>query len=199
MVHPADLGLALRRSLDPEPAPEPMPGDRLAAVLVPLIEGPAPSLVFTVRAADLSRHPGEISFPGGLQDAGESLRETALREAAEEIGLSSSDVQVLGGLPPVHTTVSGILVVPFVGMLSAAPSLTLSAAEIAEVLIFPIADLDRAEEPVSYERPGGGTWHGFAYPMGAHTIWGATGWMLHALLERWREVVGSGRRRSVEP
>ena len=78
--------------------------------------------MFTVRAAALSRHAGEISFPGGLQDPGETLVETALREAHEEIGLDPDAVDdSLGALPPVHTFVSGILVVPFVGMLRRCP------------------------------------------------------------------------------
>src|ERR1700675_4415464 len=56
---------ALREGLDPDPHPEPDPGERLAAVLALLIEEPEPSLLFTERAAHLSRPPGEVSFPGG--------------------------------------------------------------------------------------------------------------------------------------
>ena len=77
--------------------------------------------MFTVRAAAMSRHAGEISFPGGLQDPGETLVETALREAHEELGLDPDAVRIVGALPPVHTFVSGILVVPFVGMLATMP------------------------------------------------------------------------------
>jgi 8-oxo-dGTP pyrophosphatase MutT (NUDIX family) len=181
-----DLRSALRATLEPDPRPEPAPGDRLAAVLAPLIASPEPSLVFTVRARDLSRHAGEISFPGGLQDAGETLVETALREAHEEIGLDPSLPDVLGALPSVHTHVSGILVVPFVGVLDKAPDLTASEAEIEDVLTFEVVRLAAAETARSYPRGDGTTWHGWAYELDGHTVWGATGWMLHTLLERIR-------------
>lgn len=182
MVHPADLRSRLRDALDPAPGIVAAEGDRLAAVLVPLIGAPEPALVFTVRASGLSRHAGEVSFPGGIRDPGETLEETALRETFEEIGLEPSSVEVLGALPPVHTNVSGILVVPFVGMLEAAPAFIVSDGEIAEILILPVAGLVEQERLVTYDRDGG-RWRGWAYEMGAHTIWGATGWMLHELLE----------------
>src|SRR6476646_9943921 len=93
-------------------------GARPAAVLVPLLAAaPEPRIVFTRRNEDLSRHAGEISFPGGLADPGEDLRDTALRETEEELGVDRGDVDVLGALPPVHTHVSGILIAPFVGLL----------------------------------------------------------------------------------
>jgi 8-oxo-dGTP pyrophosphatase MutT (NUDIX family) len=186
MLHAA-VRARLREVLDPDPAPEPAEGDRLAAVLAPLVLAPEPALIFTERAADLSRHAGEVSFPGGLQDPGETLVETALREAHEEIGLDPSLPDLVGALPPVHTTVSGILVVPFLGMLDRVPALTVSDGEIAEVLTVPVARLADLERPMELARPGGGTWHGWAYELEGHTIWGATGWMLHGLLELLRK------------
>jgi 8-oxo-dGTP pyrophosphatase MutT (NUDIX family) len=181
MLHPVDPRTALRAVLDPDPAPQTSPGDRLAAVLAPLIESPEPALVFTVRASGLSRHAGEISFPGGLQDPGETLAETALRESFEEIGLTGAEV--LGALPSVHTFVSGILVVPFVGVLNEPPALEVSAGEIAEVLRFSLVRLADAEATVEYERDGGRTWRGWAYELDGHTVWGATGFVLHTLLD----------------
>ncbi len=74
------------------------PGTDSPRCLAPLIMEPEPSLMFTVRAAALSRHAGEISFPGGLQDPGETLVQTALREAHEEIGLRSRRPEVVGAL-----------------------------------------------------------------------------------------------------
>ena len=186
MLHAA-VRARLREVLDPDPAPEPAEGDRLAAVLAPLVLAPEPALIFTERAAELSRHAGEVSFPGGLQDPGETLVETALREAHEEIGLDPSLPDLVGALPPVHTTVSGILVVPFLGMLDGVPALTVSDGEIAEVLTVPVARLADLERPMELARPGGGTWHGWAYELEGHTIWGATGWMLHGLLELLRK------------
>ena len=177
-----NLRAALRAALDPEPAPVPPPGDRLAAVLAPFIEADEPSLVFTVRSNDLSRHAGEISFPGGIQDRGETLAETALREAHEEIGLDPAASEIVGALPPVHTAVSGILVVPFVGMLAAATALTPSDGEIEEVLVFAVSRLADVEDEVEWARPDGRRWRGWVYEVEGRTIWGATGRMLHDLL-----------------
>jgi 8-oxo-dGTP pyrophosphatase MutT (NUDIX family) len=182
MLHAAVLD-SLAAVLEPDPRPAPGPDDRLAAVLAPIVLDPEPTLVFTVRAAELSRHAGEVSFPGGLQDPGESLVETALREAHEEIGLDPELPRVLGALPAVHTFVSGILVVPFVATLDRTPVFTPSAGEIEAVLTFGIDRLAAVGREVAYDRPGGGRWRGFAYELDGHTVWGATGWMLHSLLE----------------
>ncbi len=186
MLH-ADALASLAAALDADPTPSPGPGDRLAAVLAAIVLEPEPALVFTVRAAALSRHAGEISFPGGLQDPGETLAETALREAHEEIGLDPELPRLLGALPPVHTFVSGILVVPFVGTLDLAPAFIVNEDEIDEVLVFGIECLASAERTVTYDRPDGGVWQGFAYELDGHTVWGATGWMLHMLLETIRK------------
>lgn len=183
MVPVTPLRTALRGSLEQDPSPTPPAGDRLAAVLVPFFEQPEASLVFTVRSSGMSRHAGEISFPGGLQDPGETLGQTALREAFEEIGLGAASTEVIGALPPVHTTVSGILVVPFVGMLGSLPALVVSEQEIEEVLTFTVARLADVERPVEIAREPGRVWHGFAYELDGYMIWGATGWMLHSLLE----------------
>ena len=183
MVPVTPLRTALRASLDQDPSPSPDPGDRLAAVLAPFVEGPEPSLVFTVRSSGMSRHAGEISFPGGLQDPGETLGQTALREAFEELGLDPATTELVGALPSVHTTVSGILVVPFVGMLESLPAFVVSEQEIEEVLTFTVARLAAVERPVEVVREPGRVWHGFAYEVDGYMIWGATGWMLHSLLE----------------
>ncbi len=75
----------------------------LAAVLVPiLVATPEPRLVFTRRTETLSRHAGEISFPGGLADEGEDPATAALREAEEELGLAPADVELVGSLPHVQ-------------------------------------------------------------------------------------------------
>jgi 8-oxo-dGTP pyrophosphatase MutT (NUDIX family) len=186
MLHAGELD-ALRSALEADPRPAPGPHDRLAGVLVPIVARPTPSLVLTVRAATLSRHAGEVSFPGGLQDPGETLERTALREAHEELGLDPSMPRLLGALPAVHTFVSGILVVPFVGVVDELPALTVNDAEIDEVVVLEVAGLASVERSVAYDRPGGGVWRGFVYELGGHTVWGATGTMLHALLEAIRK------------
>ena len=89
-----------------------------AAVLLPLYGWPEePGLIFTERRADLRRHAGEISFPGGRQDDGDAdLAATALREAEEEIGLDPAAVELVGALPPTSTFVTGYRIHPFVGL-----------------------------------------------------------------------------------
>lgn len=169
-------------ALEADPRPDPPPGTRLAAVLVPIVE-PSTSVLFTERALDLPRHPGEISFPGGLPSGSdERLHATALRETQEELGIAPSLVEVLGALPPVHTFVSGILIVPFVGILSARPRLSPNEGEIAGVLEFGLSDLARAQRQVEIRRDGA-TYRGHAYEIGRHTIWGATARVLGSLLD----------------
>jgi len=175
----------LRSGLASDPAVEPPPGARIAAVLLPLV-GPGdaqdPELVFTRRTEDLPRHPGEISFPGGMQESSDAgPRAAALREAEEELGISPASVEVLGALAPVHTVVSAILIVPFVGMLSGGPEFRPDEGEIAEVLAYPLSRLLEAETLVEWPI-GDHTYRGFAYEMDGNTIWGATAFILHDFL-----------------
>jgi 8-oxo-dGTP pyrophosphatase MutT (NUDIX family) len=153
----------------------------LAAVLLPLLGGDR--LVLTRRTEHLSRHPGEISFPGGLaHDEDADLTATALRETEEELGLAPAEVEVLGALAPVHTFVSAILIVPFVGVVSSEPAFAPSEAEIAEVLSYPLDELTAAETTVEWPRDGH-VYRGFAYPMrDGNTIWGATAKILGELI-----------------
>jgi 8-oxo-dGTP pyrophosphatase MutT (NUDIX family) len=180
-----DLG-RLRASLVADPSPMPPPDTRLAGVLVPLVLGDPQSAVFTRRTEHLSRHAGEISFPGGLRhDDDRDLRATALRETHEELGLDPTAVDVLGALPSVHTFVSGILIIPFVGTLVERPAFRPNDAEIAEVLEFGLDELERAESLVEFPREGH-VYRGYAYEMPNATIWGATARILHDLLEAMR-------------
>src|SRR5204863_10210180 len=123
----------------------------------------------------LSRHAGEVSFPGGLLDPGEALSDAALRETFEEIGIASPDVEILGALPPVNTSVSGILVVPFVGMVERPPALTVSDAEVTKVLSFPVAALAAVEREVEYPRGDGGGWGGWDSELEGQVVRGETG------------------------
>lgn len=176
----------LSAALDQDPQHEPPPGDRLASVLVPIVD--VASIVFTRRTEELPRHPGEISFPGGIRhDDDVSPLDTALRETEEELGIAPSSVDVLGALPPVPTFVSRILIVPFVGVLRAGREFRPNPGEIAEVLTYRVDELMAAETQVEWRR-GKGVYLGQAYEMGDHTIWGATAKILGSLLEIVRRV-----------
>ena len=180
----------LRSGLAADPGVEPPPGTRIAAVLLPLLllagRPDDPQLVFTRRTEDLPRHPGEISFPGGMQEpSDDGPRAAALREAEEELGIPPASVEILGALDPVHTFVSAILIVPFVGMVSGEPAFRPDEGEIAEVLAYPLSRLLAAETLVEWPI-GDQTYRGFAYDMDGNTIWGATAHILHDFLRTMR-------------
>jgi 8-oxo-dGTP pyrophosphatase MutT (NUDIX family) len=179
-MYRTDLRERLTRALDLDPRHEAAAGDRLASVLVPIVDGT--NLLFTKRTEHLPRHPGEISFPGGIRHDGEAIATTALRETEEELGIAPSNVELLGALPPLHTFVSSILIVPFVGVLEPRPELRPNPGEIAEVLEYRLDALVEAETTVEWRRDRG-VYRGYAYEMGEHTIWGATAMILHAFLE----------------
>lgn len=156
-----------------------------AAVLVPLYGWPArPGLVFTQRRADLRRHAGEISFPGGRRnEPGEDLRVTALREAEEEIGIEPADVELVGALPPIGTYVTSYKIHSFVGLIPERLRLRPNPAEVEAVLRFELGQLRAAYEMRRLVRRGVPI-RTPTYEVGRHLIWGATGRILRDLLER---------------
>lgn len=140
---------------------------RLAAVLCPLLRvDDEEQLLFVARPAGLRQHPGQIAFPGGMRDAGESPLQTALRECREEIGAPEDALTVLGSLPPRESS-TGILVHCIVARLRPMP-LRPDPSEVDEVLHVPLADLrdlDRWQE-----RPPRGP----HFQLGPHVLWGLT-------------------------
>jgi 8-oxo-dGTP pyrophosphatase MutT (NUDIX family) len=158
-----------------------------AAVLVPLSvasQGQEPRVVLTRRRRELKRHAGEISFPGGRQDAEDaSLTDTALREAEEEIGLARSDVRLLGELPPTSTFATNYVIHPFVGVIPDGLAWQPSAREVDEVLELPLAALRAGRTRTRLERRGI-SFETDAYVVDGHLIWGATARILEHLLER---------------
>jgi 8-oxo-dGTP pyrophosphatase MutT (NUDIX family) len=170
------------------------PGGTDAAVLLPMYGHPdRPGLVFTERRLDLRRHAGEISFPGGRQDhPDEQLLNTALREAAEEIGLDPAQVDVKGALPPVGTFVTGYKVHPFVGTIPEGLRFRPNPSEVAAVLEF---TLDQLLEGFAMRRliRRGLPIRTPTYEVGEHMIWGATARILSEFLERLEGQAGQGK------
>jgi 8-oxo-dGTP pyrophosphatase MutT (NUDIX family) len=154
-------------------------------VLIPMFGHPArPGLVFTERRADMRRHAGEISFPGGRQDhPDEPLLDTALREAEEEIGLARGAVEVVGALPPVGTFVTGYKVHPFVGLIDEGLAFQPNPAEVAAVLLFQLDELEQGFAMRRLVRRGVPI-RTATYVVGEHLIWGATARILAELMER---------------
>jgi 8-oxo-dGTP pyrophosphatase MutT (NUDIX family) len=173
--------------LDPEEAARlDAHGRTDAAVLIPMHGWPDnPGLVFTERRRDLRRHAGEVSFPGGRQDPGENLLETALREAEEEIGLSPGNVEIAGALPPVSTFVTSYKVHPFVGLIESGLRFEPNPDEVESVIVASVDDL-----VAGYGRrrmmPRGIPIKTDTYLVGDSLIWGATARILGDLLERLR-------------
>jgi 8-oxo-dGTP pyrophosphatase MutT (NUDIX family) len=158
-----------------------------AAVLLPLYGWPEmPGLIFTERRADLRRHAGEISFPGGRQDEADAdLASTALREAEEEIRLPADSVELAGALPPTSTFVTGYRVHPFVGLIPDPAQLRLepNPAEVETVLSLSLEVLREGYEMRRLIRRGIPI-HTPTYEVEGHLIWGATARILCDLLDR---------------
>jgi 8-oxo-dGTP pyrophosphatase MutT (NUDIX family) len=158
-----------------------------AAVLVAIFlsgEATEPNLVLTRRRADLKRHAGEISFPGGRRDAEDAdLAETALREAEEEIGLPRSEVRLLGELPPTSTFATNYVIHPFVGVIPEGRAWRLSAREVDAVLELPLQAIREGRTRTRMQRRGI-SFETDAYVVGDDLIWGATARIVEHLLEQ---------------
>jgi 8-oxo-dGTP pyrophosphatase MutT (NUDIX family) len=174
-------------AIEPIRAAEPIPTtDQVpAAVLVPLLQvsvADGPHVVLTRRRTDLRRHAGEISFPGGRRDPEDAdLRDTALREAEEEIGLPRDAVSLLGELPPTSTFATNYIIYPFVGLISHGQRWQLSPLEVDAVLELPLRVLGEGRTRTRMERRGI-SFETDAYVVGEHLIWGATARILENLL-----------------
>jgi 8-oxo-dGTP pyrophosphatase MutT (NUDIX family) len=158
---------------------------RAAAVLVPIIDRPSGlTVLLTLRASDLRAHPGQVAFPGGKIDAGETPHGAALREAKEEIGLEKRFVEPLGWLDPFFTG-TGFRVAPLVAIVESSFVLTVNKQEVDEVFETPLAFLMNAANHRLEEQE----WQGqrrryYAMPHEGRYIWGATAGILRNLYEK---------------
>ena len=168
-------------------APRFTPGPlKPAAVLIPIIADTTGARVLLTRRADsLTKHTGQVAFPGGRLDPGETAVEAALREAREEVDLDPASVTVLG-LSDSYETGTGYLITPVVGWIETLPPLTPSPAEVAEVFETP---WDFLMDPANHSRdhleaPQGVKRWFWAMTWNEQYIWGATAGIIRALRAR---------------
>ena len=173
-----------RADLGRQPETPTFPGARPSAVLVVLAEGyRGAEVLLTKRARHLRNHAGEISFPGGRIEPGESPVEAAIREAYEEVALSPAEVRVGGQLSHLSTVVSRSYIVPVVSYVEQRPVLAADATEVERILWVPLVELAHMD---TYREEWWGT-PPLDRPMDFfelddETIWGATARMLYELL-----------------
>jgi 8-oxo-dGTP pyrophosphatase MutT (NUDIX family) len=158
-----------------------------AAVLVPLFEHEGqPHVVLTRRHANLRRHAGQVSFPGGRIEPGEEPLAAALRESQEEIGLDPADVEVFGQLDETLVLATAFRLIPFVGRIPYPYPFVGHPREVDAILYVPLAELTRPGVHWIERREAYGVMHDVhVYQLPAVTIWGATARVLNELLAVW--------------
>ncbi|MBV9567680.1 MAG: CoA pyrophosphatase [Hyphomicrobiales bacterium] len=157
---------------------------RRAAVLMPVVARAEPTLLLTERAAGLAVHAGQIAFPGGRLETGETPLTAALREAQEEIGLDPELVSPLGVLDP-YLTGTGFRITPIVALVDPGFHLVPNPIEVASVFEAPLAFLmDPGNHQIHSRELRGHRRRFYAMPWQGHYIWGATAGMIRILYER---------------
>ncbi len=133
----------------------------------------------TLRHSDLPHHAGQVSLPGGAIDPGEGPDAAALREADEELGISTTDVRVLGALSTLWVVVSNFVVHPFVGIADRAPDFRVDPREVDALLEVPLAHLRDASRLAWTRRERDGVVVDYpCFDVAGHHVWGATAMML---------------------
>ncbi len=158
---------------------------KLSAVLMLIYpKNDIPHFTLIQRTAYKGTHGGQISVPGGKQEAEESLKETALRETFEEIGVAPDKIQVLGEITQIYVPPSNFLVSPFIGFVDFEPVFTPEVKEVEEIIEVKISDLidnekikqkkikvgEHSENPILIDIP--------YFELNYNTVWGATATIL---------------------
>ena len=155
-----------------------------AAVLIAITDRDEPGLVLTVRREHMRTHAGQVAFPGGRVDLGESATQAALREAHEELLLDPNTVELIGSIEPYHT-VTGYVVTPVVSVIPPDLPLTAHEHEVADWFEAPLAFLlDPANQHYRSALFQGQTRHYYEIPWDGRRIWGATAAMIVNLSRR---------------
>jgi len=160
-----------------------------AAVLVPVVLGPTPSILLTKRNARMKSHAGQVSFPGGRIDPEDAHAEAAaLREAEEEIALDPTHVRVLGRMAD-YVTGTGYRITPILGLLPPGLTYRPAPAEVEAVFELPIHVLLDPNAPRREPHPVRGQMRQYwVWPHPEYFIWGATAAILKHLAEKLVEV-----------
>ncbi len=157
-----------------------------AAVLIAVTDRADPGVILTQRTDTMSRHPGQIAFPGGRIDPGEDVVTAALREAEEEIALPRDRVRVIGEADS-YRTITGFQVTPVIGVIPPDLIFTPSEAEVASVFEVPLAFLlDEANHVEATLEWQGHDRHYYEILWNERRIWGATAAMIVNLARRLR-------------
>jgi 8-oxo-dGTP pyrophosphatase MutT (NUDIX family) len=155
-----------------------------AAVLVAITDREEPGLILTVRREHLRTHAGQIAFPGGRIDPGESADEAALREAQEELLLNPAAVELVGTIEA-YRTVTGFIVTPVIGVVPPDLPMTPHEHEVADWFEAPLGFLlDPANQQCRTALFQGQTRHYYEIVWNGRRIWGATAAMIVNLSRR---------------
>jgi 8-oxo-dGTP pyrophosphatase MutT (NUDIX family) len=183
-------GFDAQLEMSPEPRPGTRPVDEIedtytrAGVLILLYpkEG-RPHIVLTLRTHGMEYHQGQISLPGGRQEPGESLEQTALRETQEELSVDIESLKVIGAITPLYIPPSRYCIYPYVAFSERRPVFQPSPLEVAEVIEVPLyhlTDSNNAKKELWIVRGIEMTVPFYAF--GDYKIWGATAMVLAEFL-----------------
>ena len=164
-------------------------GQREASVLMPLVMRDEWQVILTQRPETMPQHPGQIAFPGGKKETGETALQAALRETEEEVGLKAKDIRMIGRLPSFNA-VSEYRVTPFVGVVDSNAKIIADAHEVEDVFETPLSFLMDANNHVARDVFFDGRNHRlYDMPYDSHdgthrNIWGMTAMMMYRLYQR---------------